>query len=120
MRDTIPSVSTSGAPTIAFEFAGETCTAELAGAQLRAEVRSDGRCDLRLTDAAGEVLADLVVNDRSHRNMTENVMDIGSALLWSHWRYVGSVKASVCAAEVDLGEQGFTCTLPVGHTGEHQ
>jgi hypothetical protein len=54
---------------------------------LYCEARGDGGIDMRLTDATGEVLADLVVNARSHRNMTENVQDIGSALLWSHWRH---------------------------------
>lgn len=84
----VTSVSISGAPDIEFHFNGDTCRAELAGASLYVEGgRKDGGADMRLTDATGEVLADLVVNERVHRNMTENVVDIGSALLWSHWRH---------------------------------
>lgn len=85
---TVPSVSVAGLPTIDFEFRGDTCRAKMEGAALYAKMRRDGNCDLRLKDAGGEVLADLVVNERSHRTMTENVIDIGSALLWSHWRYL--------------------------------
>jgi len=81
-------VSTSGAPDIVFKFAGDTCRAELAGAKLYVERRRDEDFDMRITYASGEVLADIVVNKRSHRNDTENVTDVGSALLWSHWRYV--------------------------------
>jgi hypothetical protein len=88
MRGNIPSVSIAGAPTIEFRFAGDTCTADLAGAHLYAEGgRPDGGCDLRMTDADGFVLANLVVHERAERNMTENLIDIGSALLWSHWRH---------------------------------
>jgi hypothetical protein len=87
---TVPNVSTAGAPTIEFKFAGDTVTAELAGAKLYAEASCDERCDLRVTAADGFVLADLVVNARPERNLTENVMDIGSAILWSHWRFTQS------------------------------
>lgn len=81
-------VSISDAPSIEFHFKGDTCRAELAGAKLYAEGgRSDGDIDMRLKDASGEVLADLVVRKRAHRNATENLMDVGSALLWSHWRH---------------------------------
>ena len=90
------SVSISGAPSITFEFNGDTCRAELAGAKLYAEVRDPvykepnlgPAADMRLTDAKGEVLASIIVNGRAHRNLTENITDIGSALLWSHWRCV--------------------------------
>ena len=85
---TVPSQSISGAPEIEFKFTGHVCRAELAGATIYIEGgRRDGGADLRLTDATGEVLADIVVNPRAHRDMTQNVMDIGSALLWSHWRH---------------------------------
>ena len=83
-------ISTSGAPTITFDVRSDTIYAELAGARLYAEARGGESADLRLVDASHEVLADLVVNRRAHRNLTENVMDVGSALLWSHWRYVQS------------------------------
>lgn len=85
---TVTSVSVSGAPDLRFEFNGDTCRCEMEGAKLYVEGgRKDGGANMRLTDATGEILADLVVNERSHRTMTENVVDIGSALLWSHWRH---------------------------------
>ena len=87
-------VSLSGAPDIVFRFAGDTCTADLAGAHLYAENRGDGGIDMRITDATGEILADVVVNERGHRNATENLTDIGSALLWSHWRHEQAVAAA--------------------------
>ncbi len=81
-------VSISGAPDIRFHFKGDTCRAELAGAKLYAEGgRADGRTDMRITDATGFVLADLTINTREERDDTENLTDIGSALLWSHWRH---------------------------------
>jgi hypothetical protein len=83
------SIASDGAPSIAFNFDGDTCRAELAGAKLYAEVRTSGvDADLRLTDHDGEVLADIVVNQRAHRDLTENVIDVASALLWSRWRWV--------------------------------
>lgn len=87
MTGDIPSISISGAPEILFKFAGDTCKADLAGAELYAEVRGDGRCDVRVKDATGFVLADIVLNERAERTLTENVIDVGSALLWSHWRH---------------------------------
>ena len=81
-------VSTSGGPDILFRFEGDTCRAELAGAKLYAEShRKDGGIDMRVTDATGFVLAKLVVLPRMYRDDTENLTDIGSALLWSHWRW---------------------------------
>ena len=88
MHATIPAVSIDGAPDIDFRFAGDTCTADLGGAHLYAEVRGDGGADLSIKDAENFVLANLVVNERPERNLTENIMDIGSALLWSHWRWI--------------------------------
>lgn len=90
------SVSPSGAPSITFQFKGDTCRAELAGAQLYAEAsRADGAIDLRLTAADGTVLADVVVNERHERTTTENIMDVGSALLWSHWRFINQAEKPV-------------------------
>ncbi len=91
---TMTSVSISGAPALEFRFAGDTCRASTAGAQLYCEMRGDGAIDMRLTDAAGEVLADLVVRQRPHRNASENLADVGSALLWSHWRHVEATRAA--------------------------
>lgn len=95
---TTKSISISGAPEITFEFRGDTCRAELAGAKLCAEVRAPvytdrnlgPAADLRLIDLDGEILTDIIVNGRAHRNLTENITDVGSALLWSHWRHVQS------------------------------
>lgn len=83
----VTSQSISGAPDIEFQFKGDTCRATSSGAQLYCEMRGDGDIDMRLTDATGEVLADLVVRQRAHRTATENLVDVGSALLWSHWRH---------------------------------
>jgi hypothetical protein len=88
------SISIAGAEPIVFHFTGDVCRADLAGAKLYIEARSDDGADMRLTDASGEILADLVVNARSHRNLTENVIDVGSALLWSHWRWMEANKAA--------------------------
>jgi hypothetical protein len=85
---TVTSVSTSGAPDIEFHFEGDTCRADLEGAKLYCEGgRDDGGIDMRLQNASGEILADLVVNKRAHRNDTENLVDVASALMWSHWRW---------------------------------
>ena len=91
----LESVSINGGPTIEFRVRGDVMDAELCGAKLHAELRHDGKCDLRLTDATGFVLADLIVNERTEVNMTENVRDVGSALLWSHWRYLQAKDAAV-------------------------
>lgn len=40
-----------------------------------------------ITAADGVILAALTVHARGHRTTTENLIDIGSALLWSHWRW---------------------------------
>lgn len=100
-------ISIAGLPTITFEVRGATMRAELAGAKLYAEIRDPvytdrnlgPAADLRLTDATGFVLADLIVNGRPERNLTENVTDIGSALLWSHWRYQESQRQALDSAQ---------------------
>lgn len=85
---TIETVSIAGAPDINFEVRGGTMRAELAGAKLYAEACGEEEADLRITGADGFVLADIRVNRREGVNLTENVRDIGAALLWSHWRFV--------------------------------
>ena len=80
--------STSGAPPITFTFEGDTFRAELAGAKLYGENEGRGISWMRMTDADGVRLADITAHPRAHRTMSENVIDIGSALLWSHWRYL--------------------------------
>jgi hypothetical protein len=83
----VPVTSSTDAPGFTLHFRGHTVHAELAGAKLYGEAEGDDRTRLRLTDASGEVLADITVHPRAHRNATENVIDVGSALLWSHWRW---------------------------------
>lgn len=80
-------VSLSGAPDIEFKFEGATCRAELDGAVLYAELRGDKGIDMRLSAKSGEILADIVLNTRFEVDDTQNVTDVGSALLWSNWRY---------------------------------
>ena len=86
----VTSESTSGAPTITFQFIGDTFRAELAGALLRGEYEGDDRLRMCLVDREGEILADVTAHPRGHRSTTENAIDVGSALLWSHWRWVES------------------------------
>lgn len=82
------SVSIAGAPTIEFRFAGATCRAALGNTTLYAEVHADETSAmLRMKDGDGQVLADLHVLQRADRTITENVIEIGSALLWSNWRF---------------------------------
>ena len=76
-----------GAPDIRFAFSGDLLRAELKGAVLEG-VRMEGGSRLRLMDAEGELLADITLHERPHRTNTENVIDIGSALMWSHWRWL--------------------------------
>ena len=85
------SISTDGAPTIEFHFSGALVAAELGGATLSGCALADNKASLRIVDADGKELAKLTVyqHDES-RTLTENVMDIGSALLWSHWRWLRS------------------------------
>lgn len=104
----VTSESEAGLPSIDFHFCGDTCRAELCGATLHVEGgRRDGGADLRLTDAGGEVLADIVVNPRAHRDMTQNVIDVGSALLWSHWRYLEAQKLKADAIGAANGDRAI-------------
>lgn len=99
MNETIPSISIAGAPVIDFRFAGDVCVAELEGARLRAEMKSDDTCDVRIHAADGKCLADIVVRVREpDDNLSESLMSVGSALLWSYWRYVEAKRA---AADVE-------------------
>lgn len=82
------SVSITGAPTITFQFAGHLFTAELDGAKAAGIMISDDEARIVITDATEWVLADFTVHPRKERNLTENVIDLVSALLWSHWRYL--------------------------------
>jgi hypothetical protein len=83
-------------PPLKFLVRGDTIRAELDGAKLYAEVCDKG-ADLRLTAADGGVLADLIVRPFGEGNLTENVVDVGAALMWSHWRFV---QLETAAAEV--------------------
>ena len=85
----VPQESIAGLPTIDFEFDGPHCRAKLAGATLLADCVESDRANVTVTDAHGVVLADVMV--RHHppdHDITESVLRVGSALLWSHARYV--------------------------------
>lgn len=88
MHADIDRISVSDAPTITFKFAGDTVSADLDDARLYGEMRGDGGCDLRLTTTGPTVLANIVVHEHNNRGITESVMDVGSALMWSHWRWM--------------------------------
>lgn len=88
---TVPQESLAGLPKITFEFDGSLCHAAMAVATLTADVSPfDGdRANLSIVDERGEVLADVVVRKvETDKDITESVLRIGSALLWSHARYV--------------------------------
>ena len=77
-------------PALTFRVRGDTIRAELDGAELYAEACDQG-ADMRLTAKDGKILADLIVKPFGE-NLTECVVDVGSALLWSHWRYLEAQK----------------------------
>lgn len=88
---TVPQESIAGLPTITFEFDGSLARATLAGAKLVAHYSPfDGdRANLSISDEHGEVIADVMVRKvETDKNITESVLRIGSALLWSHARYI--------------------------------
>lgn len=85
---TIPQESIAGAPTIDFHFDGSLATAELAGAKLTADRRDDDTANLQIVDAEGHIIADVMVRKMPRdENITVSVMNIGTALLWSHARW---------------------------------
>lgn len=89
--------SIAGGSTILFHFEDDVATAEIAGAKLRSEA-SDGGCQrVRIVDTVHPfVLADIVIRPRDGMTMTDNLLAIGSALLWSHerWRNAGGDQRS--------------------------
>ena len=103
----VTTVSISDGPDIVFRFDGDTCRAELDGAKLYAEIRGDGGINMRITDGNGFRLADLVLNERPERDLTENLTDIGSALLWSHWRFL---RSSAQSASMSGDAENHTAT----------
>ena len=86
----VVSESTAGGPAITFAFVGDTFTADLAGARLRGEVTSGGAARLSLVDTDGVLLADVTVHPRAGVTLTDNVVAIGSGLLWSLARWKAS------------------------------
>lgn len=90
------SVSVSGAPTITFHFDGDSVKAELSGATMHGDVVDQERSNLLITTADGERIADILVRKMPRdETLTESVMNIGSALMWSHHRYLQSREAQV-------------------------
>lgn len=87
---TVTRESLAGAPVIKFDIKGDTMRAELDGATLYAEVGRDESADVRLTSACNHVLADISVRAPFGTTLTDAVADVGSALLWSHHRFVSA------------------------------
>jgi len=110
---TIPNVNLSGGPEIAWTFAGATARAELAGAKAYAEQRDDGDSDLRITDADGEILAEVIVR-KLHRDesITVSLMNVGCALFWKMWI---STPSRLNHGAMELGRPSFLSTTE--HTG---
>lgn len=97
----IESISIAGAPTIDFTFSGSLCAAECCGATLAAVLR-DETCaaDVVVTDATGQQLADITVRKLpAGENISVSLMNVGSALLWSHARWVAAQTSTSVAAE---------------------
>lgn len=96
---TIPQESIAGAPTIEFKFNDSIATAELAGAKLTASRAGDDRASLQIIDATGEIIADVIVRKMpADESITVSVMNVGTALLWSHMRWVQVQAAQPAAA----------------------
>lgn len=85
--------SIAGAPDILFVFNdGESgvARAELAGARMLAEHVVGSGAELTITDSGGALSIDIIVRPApsDKGSVTDAVMRVGSALLWSHWRWV--------------------------------
>lgn len=107
---TVPNISIAGAPTIDWTFTGAVARAEIAGAKAYAEAIDADRADLRITDATGEVLADVLVRKMpADESIAVSLMNVGTALLWSHVRWLEAQKQEAERApmsEVDAGAHG--------------
>lgn len=89
-------IRVDGPYTIEWTFTGAVGRAEHNGAKAYAEALNDERADLRITDATGEVLADLIVRKMpADESITASVMNIGTALMWGHIRWLEASKAAV-------------------------
>lgn len=98
---TVSNISIAGAPAIDWKFTGAVGRAEVSGAKAYAEVVDDKLADLRVTDAGGEILADVVVRRvSSDESITESVMRVGTALLWSHLRWIEASRPTTYSAEI--------------------
>lgn len=80
--------SIGGAPSITFRFSGSTCHAELGGASLVARIGPQESVDLSIHTAEGRLYAALTVQPRPRMEPAHNLMEVGAALLWSHWRWL--------------------------------
>lgn len=88
------SISIDGAPTIEFTFDGSVGTAEYAGAKLTTDAIDAERANLQIVDATGTLIADVMVRKMpADENITVSTMNIGSALLWSHFRWQQAPKS---------------------------
>lgn len=90
MSFNVPSVSIArDGETIEFQFGGGMARAEHVGAHLAADMVGDDRANVMVTDATGDVIADVMVRRMLRdETITQNIINIRSALLWSHERWV--------------------------------
>lgn len=85
----IPNISIAGGPTVDWNFTDDVAHAECGGAKAYAEMRSDGCADLTVRASTGELIADVIVRKMpADESITVSVMNVGTALLWSHARWV--------------------------------
>ncbi len=103
---TVVALGSAGAPDITYNIVGDTASAELDGAKLYAELTGRDETRVRITSADGVVLADVTLHPVSSRSVTENLRDVGAALLWSHWRWVQLQKSKAYPARIaEVAEQ---------------
>lgn len=98
---TIPNINIAGAPTIDWRFDGSLGLAEVAGARAEAEAVNEESAVVRIRDATDKLLADVLVRKLpSDESITVSVMNVGSALLWSHLRWSEASAAPKESTEV--------------------
>jgi hypothetical protein len=91
----IPNISISDGPTVDWNFTDDVAHAECGGAKAYAEMRSDGCADLTIRTATGELIADVIVRKMpADESITVSVMNVGTALLWSHARWAQAIAKS--------------------------
>lgn len=116
----IPNISIAGGPTVDWNFTTDVAHAECGGAKAYAEMRHDGCADLTVRTATGQLIADVVVRKMpADESITVSVMNVGTALLWSHARWFG---AAVTQGEREASGIALTERTPdpVSPLSEHR